>query len=434
MLQILFPSYAEWPLLWKRPNKQADGLEQTIKAVFDNVKSEGDTAVLKYTRKYDWATADVLKVAPEQIAEARSAVPVSLQDAITLATRNIETFHNSQKEIPESIETMPGVSCWRECRPIERVGIYIPSGTAPLFSTVLMLAIPARIAGCKEIILCTPPDQSGKIDPAILYTAALTGVMSIFCVGGIQAIAAMSLGTESIPKVDKLFGPGNQYVTAAKTYAQRYGMCIDLPAGPSEVLVIADETATPAFVAADLLSQAEHGVDSQSILVSNSKNLVVETIIQLEYQLPQLPRRDIATEAIKNSKAIVLENMRDCVAFSNGYAPEHLIIACDKATSLAADVTNAGSVFLGHYSCESVGDYASGTNHTLPTNGYARSYSGVSLDSFVKKITFQNITEEGLKNIGPATELMAEAEGLAAHKEAVSIRLRKKKQQKLFHY
>ena len=360
--------------------------------------------------------------------QAGNFLSEELKNAIQLAKDNIEKFHSAQVEKPTIVETTQGVFCWRESRAIEKVGIYIPGGSAPLFSTVLMLAVPAKIAGCKEIILCSPPDANGKINAAILYTAALVGISKVFCVGGIQAVAAMTFGTETIPSVFKIFGPGNQYVTAAKQYAQNFGVAIDMPAGPSEVLVIADATAEPAFVAADLLSQAEHGADSQVILLATDEQVLTNTLFALDKQLDGLPRKDLAAKALQNSKAILLKDVNECILFSNQYAPEHLIMAVKNGKDLLEKITNAGSIFLGNYSCESVGDYASGTNHTLPTNGYARNYSGVSLDSFVKKITVQQVTKEGIKNIGPSVELMAAAEGLQAHKNAVTLRLQSLKE------
>ncbi len=359
-----------------------------------------------------------------RIRNSISLSPEDLKKAIELARKNIEIFHSAQREEINIVETTPGVQCWRKSVPIEKVGLYIPGGTAPLFSTILMLGVPAKIAGCKEIVLCTPPDSAGNIHPAILYTADLVGITQIFKVGGAQAIAAMTYGTATIPSVNKIFGPGNQFVTKAKELVQQDGVAIDMPAGPSEVLVIADETSKPAFIAADLLSQAEHGTDSQVILLSDNMTIIEQTLVELNKQLEQLPRKAIAAEALKFSRAILLDQMEDCVNLSNLYAPEHLIIASESAEIIAREVTNAGSVFLGNYSCESAGDYASGTNHTLPTNGYARNYSGVSLDSFVKKITFQKLSKQGLENIGPAIEVMAEAEELMAHKNAVSIRLK----------
>lgn len=424
MKKIVNPDKKYWTELSQRPAANQNELQDLIAQIFSEVAESGDAAVKKYTQLFDKANLDSLAVDPEIVTRAHKSIKKDLKEAIKLAKANIEKFHTAQKETVNIIETMPGVNCWRESRPIEKVGIYIPGGTAPLFSTVLMLGIPAKLAGCKEIILCTPPDENGNINPAILYAAHLVGIKSIFNVGGIQAIAALTFGTQTIPKVDKLFGPGNPYVTAAKQMAQNYGLAIDMPAGPSEVLIIADKKANPAFVAADLLSQAEHGIDSQVILVSDDESIVSQTIVQLNYQADVLPRKDIVERALVHSKAIVFNNIADCLEFSNLYAPEHLILAVDNARNLIADVSQAGSVFLGNYSCESAGDYASGTNHTLPTNGYARNYSGVSLDSFVKKITFQELTAQGIQNIGPAIELMAEAEQLMAHKNAVSIRLK----------
>ena len=423
MEKILYPQKQDWQKLTARPAAENVQLSEIVTKVFDAVKTERDTAVLHFTKEFDKADLSSLRVSKSAIDKAAALLSPELREAIEIAKNNIEKFHAAQEDKKEIIETTPGVFCRRESRAIERVGIYIPGGTAPLFSTVLMLGIPAKLAGCKRIILCTPPDQSGNVHPAILYTAALLGITDIFCVGGIQAIAAMVFGTETISKVDKIFGPGNQYVTAAKQYAQTLGVAIDMPAGPSEVLVIADKTCIPEFVAADLLSQAEHGADSQVILLSDNITVIEETIAVLEEQIISLPRKEIAKKALEKSKAILFADMNECIQFSNLYAPEHLIIATQNANKLSADVINAGSVFLGNYSCESVGDYASGTNHTLPTNGYARNYSGVSLDSFVKKITFQEVTKEGLKNLGPAVELMAEAEELFAHKNAVTIRL-----------
>ena len=407
----------------KRSVKEQTELTSIVAQIFNEVITEGDEAVLRYTRRFDYANAEaIVKTVPSLKQEA---LPKSLIEAMGLAARNIKTFHRAQSEPISKIETMNGVVCWRESRAIERVGIYIPGGSAPLFSTVLMLAIPARLAGCKEVVLCTPMDKNGGVNPAILYAAALTGVSAVYAVGGVQAIAAMAIGTASIPRVNKIFGPGNQYVTAAKSYAQQMGVAIDMPAGPSEVLLIADATADPAFLAADILSQAEHGDDSQAILLSNSEDIVRATLRELELQIEQLPRKDIANNALANSVAILLSSMDECISFSNVYAPEHLILVCEDATERATGIANAGSVFIGKYSCESAGDYASGTNHTLPTNGYASSYSGVSLDSFVKKITFQHITAEGIATIGPSIEVMAAAEGLQGHKEAVSLRLKK---------
>ncbi len=423
MEKILNPPKEDWLKLTTRPAADKRQLSEVVTKVFDEVRTEGDDAVLMYTKEFDQSDLTSLRVSKSDIEKAAGLLTPELRAAIEIAKNNIEKFHAAQQDKTEVIETTAGVFCWRENRPIERVGLYIPGGTAPLFSTVLMLGIPAKLAGCKKIILCTPPDQAGNVYPAILYTAALVGVTDIFCVGGIQAIAAMTFGTETIPKVDKIFGPGNQYVTAAKQYAQTLGVAIDMPAGPSEVLVIADKNCVPEFVAADLLSQAEHGADSQVILLSDNIRVIEETIAEIDKQIINLPRKEIAHKALEKSKVILLNDMDDCIQFSNMYAPEHLIMATANAKELSAEVINAGSIFLGNYSCESAGDYASGTNHTLPTNGYARNYSGVSLDSFVKKITFQELTKEGLKKLGPAVELMAEAEELFAHKNAVTIRL-----------
>jgi histidinol dehydrogenase len=423
MKSYLYPPKHDWKNLMQRPVKDLNQLSGIVEQVFEEIRSEGDSALIKYTREFDKVILDSVQLDNEALSSASGLVSEPLQEAIRLAARNIETFHASQAETEQVIETSSGVFCWRESRPIERVGIYIPGGTAPLFSTVLMLAIPARLAGCREIVLCTPPGRNGQVDPVILFAAHLTGITSVFRLGGMQAIGAMCFGTESVPRVDKIFGPGNQYVTAAKQIAQNYGVAIDMPAGPSEVLIIADKTAVPAFVAADLVSQAEHGGDSQVILLSNNKEMIGQSLRELERQLRKLPRKDFAAQALSNSKAILLNSLEECIVFSNQYAPEHLIIATHDARSLARQVDSAGSVFLGNFSCESAGDYASGTNHTLPTNGYARNYSGVSLDSFVKKITFQEITPEGIRNIGPAIERMAEAEQLFAHKNAVTLRL-----------
>lgn len=423
MKTISNPSQSKRKKLVERPMIRQRKLMATVEKIFYNIHRRGDKAVLAYSRQFDWPAQQILEVGPVAIEKATALVPERLKQAIELARKNIETFHRSQQEETRKVETAPGVVCWRESRPITRIGIYVPGGTAPLFSTVLMLAVPAKIAGCSEIVLCTPPDEEGNIHPAILYSAALTGVTKIFAVGGIQAIGAMTFGTESIPKVDKIFGPGNQYVMAAKRSAQYYGVAIDMPAGPSELLVIADDTSNPAFVAADLLSQAEHGPDSQVILLSNSKKVIKAVNNELDIQLANLPRKEIAAQALKNSKAIFLKDLDECVDFSNFYAPEHLIVATENPVLLSRDVTTAGSVFLGHYSCESAGDYASGTNHTLPTSGHAASYSGVSLDSFVKKITFQHLSEEGVVSIGHAVEIMAETEGLIAHKNAMTLRL-----------
>ncbi len=424
---IKYPKVESWQELTIRPAEARENLDTLVNSIFESVAKDGDLSLIGYTKLFDKAYLDTLFVSEVELTKALTIIPEKLRESIALAAGNISFFHESQREAKKKLETMPGVSCWRESRAIERIGIYIPGGTAPLFSTVLMLGIPAKIAGCKEVILCTPPDKNGRINPAILHTAHAVGIDKIYKVGGAQAIAAMVIGTSSIPKVDKIFGPGNQYVTAAKQKALQYGVAIDLPAGPSELLIIADDTCIPAFVAADLLSQAEHGPDSQVILVSDNLSVVQKVMSAIEKQLPDLPRMMIANQALSNSKAIVFESTRECVAYSNTYAPEHLILAVKTPECWIDEITNAGSVFLGNYSCESAGDYASGTNHTLPTNGYARSYSGVSLDSFVKKITFQQISKEGLKNIGPAIETMAEAEQLYAHKNAVTIRLKEAK-------
>ncbi|MFL9844830.1 histidinol dehydrogenase [Flavobacterium rhizosphaerae] len=424
MQTIIQPGRAEWEALCQRPKIQGLNLDELTQQVFKEIERDGDRAIYKYTALFDGIVPQSLKLTPAEIAECAAKTPEELQQAIQVAKANIEKFHGLQKETISYVETTPGVVCWRESRAIEKVGIYIPGGSAPLFSTVLMLAIPARIAGCKQIVLCTPPGQDGKINDAILYAAQITGVTEVYAVGGIQAIGAMAIGTESVPKVDKIFGPGNQYVTAAKQMAVRYGTTIDLPAGPSEVLVIADDTVNPEYIAADLLSQAEHGPDSQVLLLSTDKAVAEDTLVALNRQVDRLPRKDIALKTLKNSKVIVLNTIEECIAFSNMYAPEHLIIAGDTAENYIDRVVNAGSVFLGNYSCESAGDYASGTNHTLPTNGYAKSCSGVSLDSFIKKITFQKITPAGLQNIGPAIAVMAKAEQLDAHSNAVTIRLK----------
>jgi len=418
------PNKSDWNTLVKRPILEQQDLDDIVIDILKDVKNNKDQALFKYAEKFDKTKLDTIQIDANEIETAKNQLPQDLKNAINLAKQNIETFHKSQKEKEQIIETTKGVKCWRRSVGIEKVGLYIPGGSAPLFSTILMLGIPAQLAGCKEIILCSPPNKKGHINPAILYTANLVGISKIYKVGGAQAIAAMAYGTESIPQVYKIFGPGNQFVTKAKELIQQQGVAIDMPAGPSEVLVIADKTSNPEFVAADLLSQAEHGADSQVILVSDDENIINQTIAELDKQLSQLPRKAIAEKALKISRAIQLNSINECIEFSNLYAPEHLIIATDNASDYIEHITNAGSVFLGKYSCESAGDYASGTNHTLPTNGYARNYSGVSLDSFVKKITFQNLNKEGIKNIGPTIELMAKAEGLDAHKNAVTLRLK----------
>ena len=417
------PSTNEWASIIERPIIDAAQLNDKVNAIINEVVVDGDAALKKFTLQFDRVSINEFKVTAEKIAAAENLISAGLKTAIQLAKVNIEVFHNSQIQQVDRIETMPGVWCWRKSVGIEKVGIYIPGGSAPLFSTVLMLGVPAKMAGCKEIILCTPPNEQGEINPAILYAASLVGVTAIYSVGGAQAIAAMAYGTASIPKVYKIFGPGNQYVTAAKQLVQQNGMAIDMPAGPSEVCVWADENAIPSFVAADLLSQAEHGPDSQVILIANN-TVIVETIQrEIDLQLTVLPRKDFAAKALLNSKAIILSSQDQAIDLINAYAPEHLILAVDNALQIADKIINAGSVFIGNYSPESVGDYASGTNHTLPTNGYAKAYSGVSLDSFVKKITFQQLTERGLMNIAPTVIEMADAEGLQAHSNAVSVRL-----------
>ena len=417
------PLQESLPELLQRPAMDHAALYTVVQGVLDAVKKEGDTAVAAYTQKFDGVTMDTAIVSAAEINEAALELSPALKDAIKLAAKNIRCFHEVQVSETIKIETMPGVSCWRKSIGIDKVGLYIPGGSAPLFSTVLMLGIPAVIAGCKEIILCTPPAANGKVHPAILYAATVVGITRIFKIGGVQAIAAMAYGTETVPQVYKIFGPGNQYVTAAKQLVQQSGVAIDMPAGPSEVCVLADETCNPAFVASDLLSQAEHGPDSQVLLVSTSKKVVANVEEALAAQLALLPRKDIAQKALDNSTAIVVEDMDRAIFIVNSYAAEHLILACKNDEVIAEKITNAGSVFLGNYSPESVGDYASGTNHTLPTSGYARAYSGVSVDSFVKKMTFQKLTPAGLQAIGAAVETMAAAEGLDAHKNAITIRL-----------
>lgn len=405
-----------------------EALRPVVAGVLRQVKEEGDKALRELTARFDGVELTELKVLPEEFWQAEQLVPDALKEAIQLAKGNIERFHVAQREEVNKVETSPGVICWRRSVPIERVGLYIPGGTAPLFSTLLMLGIPAKLAGCREIVLCTPPGKDGKIAPEILYTASLIGVDKIVKAGGAQAVAGMAYGTDSIPSVDKIFGPGNQYVTMAKMLVQEEGIAIDMPAGPSEVLVIADDSCPPAFAAADLLSQAEHGSDSQVVMVTNREEYLEKVLEEVEKQLKKLPREEVARAALENSQAVLLQSLQEAVAFSNSYAPEHLIIATREAEELSAGVTQAGSVFLGIYSCESAGDYCSGTNHTLPTNGFARSYSGVSLDSFVRKITFQQLSREGIENIGPAIVAMAEAEGLQGHAEAVRVRVNGKRQ------
>lgn len=422
---IRYPEEEQWNKLIERPAVNQKELFEIAENIFKDVQENGDIAVSKYSEKFDGIHYNFSPLGLHDIEQARNEISNDLKNSIKVAFKNILTFHASQSELANKIETTLGVTCWRESRPIEKVGIYIPGGSAPLFSTVLMLGVPAMIAGCRDVALCTPPDKSGQINPLILYAANLVGITRVYAVGGIQAIAALSLGTESIPKVDKVFGPGNQYVTAAKQIAQLYGTAIDMPAGPSEVLVVADDTCDVDYVAADLLSQAEHGTDSQVFLLSDNNDVINGVNKALIKQLEELPRKEITKKALKNSKAVLFKTIDECIDFSNKYAPEHLILAIRNAEYKIEDIESAGSVFLGNYSCESVGDYASGTNHTLPTNGFARSYSGVSVDSFVKKITFQSVSQEGLKNIGATVELMADAEQLLAHKNAVTIRLNK---------
>ncbi|MCI4668437.1 MAG: histidinol dehydrogenase [Bacteroidia bacterium] len=421
---IANPERKDWANLQARPVMDLKEIRKMITPVLESVKKQGDNALLAYTQKFDGVELGSPVVSEEEFEEAEGLVSMELKEAIQKAYENIHAFHNAQKENGQVIETMKGVQCWRKSLPIEKVGLYIPGGTAPLFSTILMLGIPAKIAGCEEIVLCSPPAKNGKIHPAILHAAHIAGITRVFKAGGAQAIAAMAYGTESIPEVFKIFGPGNQFVTAAKQLVAQDGLAIDMPAGPSEVMVVADKSAPAAFVASDLLAQAEHGVDSQVILLTDDENLIQEVNRELGIQLEQLPRKEIAAKALQNSRAILLSSKTDLVDFMNSYAAEHLILSVEDEDWWAHRVKTAGSVFLGHYSPESVGDYASGTNHTLPTNSYAKAYSGVSLDSFVKKITFQKLTPEGLKTLGPYVEVMAAAEELEAHKQAVSIRLK----------
>ncbi|GAB3223397.1 histidinol dehydrogenase [Hymenobacter seoulensis] len=420
-----YPVQSEWPALQQRAAaQQAHDVEQRVEQIFADVRARGDEALVEYAQRFDGADlTSGLRVSPEELAAAAAQVPAALQTAIRQAHANILRFHKAQVPQEERVETMPGVLCWRRAVPVQRVGLYIPGGSAPLFSTLLMLGVPARLAGCPEIVLCTPPQKDGSVNPIILFTAQLLGIFTIIKAGGAQAVAALTGGTASVPGVDKIFGPGNRYVTAAKQLATRYGVAIDMPAGPSEVLVIADDSANPAFVAADLLSQAEHGPDSQVILLSDSPAMLEATQAEVARQLRELPRAEVAAQALLESRAILLRTPEEMLYFSNLYAPEHLILAVRNPEQLAEGVTSAGSVFLGHLTPEAAGDYASGTNHTLPTNGYARNYSGVSLDSFLKKITFQRLTAEGLLQVGPVVETMAEAEGLQAHARAVTLRL-----------
>jgi len=423
LVTIAHPQPLEWGAILQRPVVDATVLFDRVRSIMQDVKQEGDAAIRKHTLALDGVALDAIEVIPETIAAARNEVSTALRDAIDAAAQNIRRFHLAQLKEEAPVETMAGVTCWRKMLPIEKVGLYIPGGTAPLFSTILMLGIPAQLAGCKEIILCTPPRKDGKVHPAMLVAAAAVGIQRIFTVGGVQAIAAMTYGTETIPAVYKIFGPGNQYVTAAKQLAQLAGIAIDMPAGPSEVCVWADATANPAWVAADLLSQAEHGADSQVLLVTTDATLPEKVRAALEQQLEQLPRNEMARKALANSRAIVVDTAAAALELVNAYAPEHLIIACAEPELLAAGIVNAGSVFLGHFTPESVGDYASGTNHTLPTNGFARAYSGVSVDSFVKKVTFQQLSSDGLATLAPIVTEMAMAEGLQGHARSVSIRL-----------
>ncbi len=423
MKTLYNPERETWRSVLKRPTKSLADIEKIVTTIFEEIELGGDEVLKEYTEKFDNVAVDDFSISKSEIEKAENLVPLELKAAIQLAKNNIEKFHKAQKTDKIVVETTTGVRCWQEKKPIQKVGLYIPGGTAPLFSTILMLAVPATIAECKEIILCTPPYDKGSIHPAILYTANLCGVTKIFRIGGIQAIAAMTFGTESVPQAYKIFGPGNQYVTVAKQIATKHGVAIDMPAGPSELLVVADDTANAAFVASDLLSQAEHGDDSQVILVSTSKELLAAVEKEVAAQIKKLPRKEIAQKAIDNSKLIYMEDEATAIDLINEYAPEHFIVCMENETYFIDNIENAGSVFIGNFTPESAGDYASGTNHTLPTNGYAKQYSGVNLDSFMKTITFQKITEKGIQKIGNAIELMAEAEGLQAHKNAVSLRL-----------
>jgi len=424
MLVFEYPERSQWPELLRRPVFDNTALETSVGNILADVRQNGDAAVRKYAQQFDKVQLDALAVTPAEFAQAAATLDPALKKAILQAKHNIEVFHKAQQESGKVIETMPGVQCWRKPVAIEKVGLYIPGGSAPLFSTILMLGIPAVIAGCKEIILCTPSNAKGEVHPAVLFAAEQVGLDRVYKIGGVQAIAAMAYGTESVPRVHKIFGPGNQYVTCAKQLINKDGVAIDMPAGPSEVAVLADETCVPAFVAADLLSQAEHGPDSQVLLVTTTPDIISGVQQQVAAQLAQLPRKDIAAKALENSRIILVRDNEEAMDLLNTYAPEHLIVACKDDITIADAVINAGSVFLGNYSPESAGDYASGTNHTLPTNGYATAYSGVSLDSFVKKITYQRLTKEGLQNIGSTIEIMAAAEGLDAHKNAVTLRLK----------
>ena len=424
MKKIYNPQPETWSEICKRPTQTFSDVEETVKQIFKEVQQKGDKAIAKYASFFDGVTLENIQVTQEEIEIAKNEVSTELKEAIQLAKSNIEQFHAAQKTDKIVVETTIGVTCWQEKRPIQKVGLYIPGGTAPLFSTVLMLAVPAKLAGCQEIVLCSPPDKNGKINAAILYAADLCGVTKIYKVGGIQAIAGMTFGTETIPQVYKIFGPGNQFVTIAKQFASQNGVAIDMPAGPSELLVYADETAIPSFVASDLLSQAEHGKDSQVILVTTNKNILNDVEEEIYKQLKVLPRQEIAQVAINNSKLIFVETEKTALSLINEYGPEHFIVCSKNEDYFVDGIQNAGSIFIGNYTPESAGDYASGTNHTLPTNGYSKSYSGVNLDSFLKVMTFQKISNEGIQNIGKAIETMAEAEGLQAHKNAVSLRLK----------
>ena len=427
MNKIYQPERSSWSEILKRPTQTLEDIEATVNEVFAEVRTKGDAAVKKYTDLFDGVRVEDLQVSVDDIRSAEEQVSPELKSAIDLAKKNIEKFHAAQKTEIRKVTTTAGVECWLEKRPIHKVGLYIPGGTAPLFSTILMLAVPAALAGCKEIILCSPPNREGKINPVILYTAAICGVEKIYRIGGIQAIGAMTFGTETVPQVYKIFGPGNQFVTVAKQLATKHHVAIDMPAGPSELLVFADESANAAFVASDLLSQAEHGKDSQVLLVSTSKSLIEAVEREIEQQLEDLPRKEIAAGAIANSKLIYVDNDQEALDLINEYGPEHFIICSEDENFFIEGIQNAGSVFVGNFTPESAGDYASGTNHTLPTNGYAKQYSGVNLNSFMKSMSFQKITEEGIKGIGPAIELMAEAEGLQAHRNSVSVRLQELK-------
>ena len=423
MITYQYPDKEQWAEIVERPRLDLTKLNETVSKVLTDVRQRGDEAVKEYEQKFDHAMLDSLAVTEAEMEEAEELVSDDLRDAIILAHHNIKVFHVSQRFVGQKVKTQEGVTCWQKSVAIERVGLYIPGGTAPLFSTVLMLATPAKIAGCQEIVLCTPPNKEGKVNPAILVAARIAGVNKIFKAGGVQAIGAMAYGTESVPKVYKIFGPGNQYVMAAKQQVSLDEVAIDMPAGPSEVCVIADETACAEFVAADLLSQAEHGIDSQVLLITTSEAKLHEVQKEVERQLDLLPRKDIAAQALDNRRYVLVSNLEEAMALSNAYAPEHLILQTENYEQLAEKVVNAGSVFLGKYACESAGDYASGTNHTLPTHGYATAYNGVNLDSYCRKITFQHLTAEGITHIGSAVELMAEAEQLEAHKRAMTVRL-----------